>query len=495
MFRNISIKTKLILALSAILILAFLAIGILNYNASRKSLWRNIKEEALPGIGNEIYNEIEKDLMMPLQVAATMANDTFLRDWVLNGEKDIEKVTKYLWGIREKNDFSSTFLISTETKKYYHYNGILKTISKENDHDDWYFRFVNSGSNYDLVVDTDQAKEGALTVFINYRLNDYEGNLIGVTGVGLNMNKLGRRLHKYQERYDKSIYLVNKKGVVQIHSKKELVAEENLYNREGMKGITDDLLSKSETHVIKEYKKDGKKTIVLSRYIPEFDWFLIVEHTAGQAMEKIQNRFLRNMAIGLIVTILVIVIYVLLINHYQGRLEEMANKDVLTDLSNRRHFLDQAEEKLSRTLSTGRPISLLMIDIDDFKKVNDTYGHSAGDKLLEGTAELLSQGLREEDLIGRMGGDEFAVALPATPEEEAREVAERLRKMVESSDSTLGPNSYSPTISAGVATAGPDEFGDDLEKLLKEADKALYRAKEDGRNRVRCQGEVSTEDF
>jgi diguanylate cyclase (GGDEF)-like protein len=484
---DINIKTKLILGLSLILILAFLAIGLLNYNASRSSLWHNIKQEALPGISNEIYHEIQKDLMAPLRVASTMAHDTFLKDWVIEGEKDVDKVTKYLWEIKEKYGFFSTFLISANTLKYYHYNGILKTISPEDEHDDWYYDFVSSGTDYRLEVDTNEAAQGTLTIFINHRLNDYEGRLIGVTGVGLNMNQMGRRLHAYEDQYDKKIYLVDKEGVIRVHSDNELVGEANIHDRIGAEEVSDDLLSENTNRVVREYDRNGDKTIVLSRYIPEFNWFLMVEHRPDEEIRSIQMRFIRNIAIGLIVTILAIVIYALLVNHYQSKLEEMANTDDLTNLFNRRHFLDRARNYVSDAASDESPLSFLMIDIDDFKDVNDTYGHDEGDSLLESTAELLDRGLREKDLLGRIGGDEFAVILPETSEGLAREVAERLRKMVEDSGDSLGPHSYRTTVSIGVATTVPEKYGNALEKLMKESDRALYRAKERGRNQV-CTG-------
>lgn len=487
---HISIKTKLILGLSFILILAFLAISLLNFSASRSSLWHNIKQEVLPGISNQIYHEIQTDLMTPLRVSSTMAHDTFLKDWVIDGEKDAEKVTKYLWEIKEKYGFFSSFLISANTLKYYHYNGILKTISSQDEHDDWYYDFVNAGVDYRLEVDTNEAAQGALTIFINNRLNDYEGRLIGVTGVGLNMNQMGRRLHAYEEQYDKRIYLVDKKGVIRVHSSNEMVGEANIYDRIEKEGVADDLLSENVNRVIREYDRGGDKTIVLSRYIPEFNWFLLVEHRPGDEIRGIQERFIRNIVIGLIVTILVIVIYVLLVNHYQSKLEEMANTDDLTNLFNRRHFLDRARSHVSDAASAESPISFLMIDIDDFKDVNDTYGHDTGDSLLETTAELLDRGLRERDLLGRIGGDEFAVILPETPEEMAREVAERLRKRVEGSGDSIGPHSYRTTVSIGLATTVPDKYGNDLENLMKDADKALYRAKKGGRNQICTKEEV-----
>ncbi|MFW6055274.1 MAG: sensor domain-containing diguanylate cyclase, partial [Thermodesulfobacteriota bacterium] len=466
-----------------ILLLAFVAIGLLNYNASRSALRYNIIHEALPGISNEIYHEIQRDLITPIQVSSLMANDTFLKDWVLKGEQDIARITKYLWEIKEKYGFFSTFLISSQTGNYYHFKGLHKKISPEDPHDVWYYRFIASGKDYDLDVDTDEAAQDALTIFINHRLNDYQGNLIGVTGVGLNMGKMGRLLHSYEERYRKNIYLVSKKGVIQIHTDRKLIEKRDIHHLEGIQNIAQDLLVEDRSKVIREYDRQDRQIIVLSRYVPEFDWFLIVEHEQGEAMREIKNVFVRNLTIGLVVTVLVIVIIVFVVNYYQSRLEKLATTDELTGLPNRRFFINQAKRDLANSARWGRPFSLLMIDIDHFKRINDTAGHEAGDLALKAIAELFRHTLRSGDLVGRLGGEEFAALLPQTDSDQAREVAERLRRFVEASASIAqGVNGV--TVSVGLTTRVSVRDEGELEMVMKEADRALYRAKELGRNRV-----------
>lgn len=157
---HFSIKTKLSLGLSLILLVAFVAINLLNYNVSRASLRQSIIDDALPGISNEIFHEIQRDLIVPIQVSSLMAHDTFLKDWILSGEKDISKIIKYLWEIKEKYNFFSTFLVSSQTKNYYHFKGLHKNISPEDDHDVWYYKFIDMGVDYALDVDTDEASRG-----------------------------------------------------------------------------------------------------------------------------------------------------------------------------------------------------------------------------------------------------------------------------------------------------------------------------------------------
>jgi diguanylate cyclase (GGDEF)-like protein/PAS domain S-box-containing protein len=167
----------------------------------------------------------------------------------------------------------------------------------------------------------------------------------------------------------------------------------------------------------------------------------------------------------------------------EQELEQLAQTDFLTNLSNRRHFMTQAEQELSRTLRYGGPLSVLMMDLDYFKKINDTYGHKTGDLVLRRFADLSRQTLREVDAIGRIGGEEFAVVLPQTDGQHALEAAERLRKLTEDAEVALEQGlPFHFTVSIGVATlTGPST---NIDTLLSQADQALYKAKKIGRNKV-----------
>jgi diguanylate cyclase (GGDEF)-like protein/PAS domain S-box-containing protein len=164
-------------------------------------------------------------------------------------------------------------------------------------------------------------------------------------------------------------------------------------------------------------------------------------------------------------------------------LERRAYTDDLTGLANRRYFLEQAESELTRTLRYDRELSILMIDLDHFKLVNDTYGHKVGDLVLQRLSELCRATLRDVDIVGRIGGEEFAVLLPETGSEQAMEAAERLRAALAAAHVTLnGGLPLRSTASFGVTTLR--EKDTNIDTLLNQADQALYRAKNEGRNRV-----------
>lgn len=160
--------------------------------------------------------------------------------------------------------------------------------------------------------------------------------------------------------------------------------------------------------------------------------------------------------------------------------ENMAGTDSLTGLNNRRAFFDKAESLFAYCKRNHQPISALMLDVDHFKKINDSYGHAAGDIALRNLARLLNENLRQSDLSCRFGGEEFAVLLPNTTSKEAVEMANMLRKMMMTTIIALADeNALSLTASFGIS-----ETGETVEDLLNHADKAMYAAKNNGRNHV-----------
>jgi len=164
-------------------------------------------------------------------------------------------------------------------------------------------------------------------------------------------------------------------------------------------------------------------------------------------------------------------------------LEELSITDALTKVYNRRYFSERIRQEIKRVSRYGTTVSLLMIDIDFFKKVNDTWGHQAGDAVLSGVAGLIKDKLRATDLLARYGGEEFCLLATGTDKAGAQVLAERVRAMVQNAVFEHGGNSIAVTISIGVSTWEPS-FGENPDELVRRADAALYRAKEQGRNRV-----------
>ncbi|MTJ10595.1 MULTISPECIES: diguanylate cyclase [unclassified Anabaena] len=164
------------------------------------------------------------------------------------------------------------------------------------------------------------------------------------------------------------------------------------------------------------------------------------------------------------------------------KLKKIANTDVLTGIANRRNILAILKKELQRTQRYHQNFSLLLIDIDHFKSINDTYGHPIGDQVLQEISQFLINYLRNADTVGRLGGEEFLVILPATKLQEAIEIAERLCHQIRNLDIEMIDQTARITVSIGVTTYQDHDINDTT--MLKRVDNALYKAKESGRDRV-----------
>jgi two-component system cell cycle response regulator len=169
-----------------------------------------------------------------------------------------------------------------------------------------------------------------------------------------------------------------------------------------------------------------------------------------------------------------------------ARLEQLAQTDPLTQLLNRRALTERITAEMERALRYDSTMALLMIDLDHFKRVNDTYGHLVGDDVLRDVGQLLSDTIRTSDIVARYGGEEFLVLLPETDDGGAESFAERIRDAIAlhlfASDSVAEPLRLTASVGVAVYPAARIES---VEDLFARADAALYRAKADGRNRVR----------
>jgi diguanylate cyclase (GGDEF)-like protein len=194
----------------------------------------------------------------------------------------------------------------------------------------------------------------------------------------------------------------------------------------------------------------------------------------------------RMIAVSLFVAVLILLVR---IQSAQDELHRLSTTDPLTGALNRRRFGELAEIERRRAERSGAPMSILMLDIDHFKLVNDQYGHAAGDAAIRELARNCHATLRPGDLFGRWGGEEFVIALPETSLTGALKTAERLREILSKTKFDANGKQRSITVSIGVAGLMRDELA--VDHAINRADRALYRAKEGGRNRVEVEGPLT----
>jgi diguanylate cyclase (GGDEF)-like protein/PAS domain S-box-containing protein len=166
----------------------------------------------------------------------------------------------------------------------------------------------------------------------------------------------------------------------------------------------------------------------------------------------------------------------------EGELHRLATTDVLTQSSNRRHFFECAQREFEHARQFGSPLAFLLLDIDDFKQINDSHGHQMGDQVLQRLASCGASVLRRGDLFGRIGGEEFAALFPGCAPALAEQIAERLQREVQRLRFSHGQKSYGVTVSQGLTSLRGDDLS--LDALFARADAAMYRAKRQGKNQI-----------
>ncbi|MGO8865460.1 MAG: diguanylate cyclase [Alphaproteobacteria bacterium] len=469
---------RLLIAVIALFLgIAFVATALVSFLVSKHELRESIISEELPLTSDTIYSEIQRELVQPIFISSTMANDTFLRDWVLAGEHDVGQMTKYLNEIKTKYGAFTAFFVSERTRKYYYADGILKTVSESEPRDVWYFRVRQMAEDYELNVDLDMAHRDALTIFINYRVYDYDHRFIGAAGVGLTVNAVRQLIERLQQRYGRLIYFVNGQGRIMLSGVGE--DEGDIRKTAGLAAVADAALNGTGGSF--EYVRGGQTHLLNVRFIPELHWYVFVEKVEDEALAGIRRALYANLAVALFVTTIVVVVLALTIRRFQSRLESMATTDKLTGLTNRQAYDILMRQAAKEARRAGEPLCLIMADIDHFKEINDRFGHLRGDGVLKSVAGTALQGLRDSDIACRWGGEEFLILLRKCNLENAQILAERIRGQVEKTPVEVDGEAPKVTVSLGVAELADAE---DEDKLLSRTDHALYRAKREGRNRV-----------
>lgn len=176
-------------------------------------------------------------------------------------------------------------------------------------------------------------------------------------------------------------------------------------------------------------------------------------------------------------------------DEFNTQLQTMVATDPLTGIANRRRLMERGEEEIMRIQRFHQPLTVIMVDLDHFKKINDNHGHAVGDQVLKAAAQACVSALRDIDLVARSGGEEFAVLLPQTPLARGLEVAERLRLAIAAITVPTAGGRVAVTASLGVAEFSPDDTS--IDQVLARADRALYRSKAAGRDRVSHEGTAS----
>jgi len=471
-------KNNQLTIISLLLIVGFMLTSLISYFVSRAELRSQITLNQLPLTSDNIYSEIQRDLLSPIFISSLMATDTFLRDWVIQGEKETGQISRYLKEIKIRYSTFTSFFVSERTRIYYHADGILKKVSPNESRDVWYFRVRDMAPDYEINVDPDMANKDTMTIFINYRVHDYNKKFIGVAGVGLTVSAVKQLIETYQERYGRTIYFIDKQGKVQLHGANFSRAT-SIRRMDGLSTLADEIVANKKNTYI--FKNARETTHLNTRYIPEFGWYLLVEQTEEKAIRQIAQALMINLLICALITFVVVLLTKVTITVYQKKLEKMASEDKLTGAYNRHTFDIIYDQTLKEARRKQTPFSVILFDIDDFKRVNDKFGHLAGDVVLKNIVTLTLAIIRESDMLCRWGGEEFLILLKECDLTNASGMAEKVRQSIKDRPTLYKGEEIPATISISVAQYNPTDNDD---SLLSRVDNALFLAKAKGKDRV-----------
>lgn len=347
-----------------------------------------------------IHDDIISMIRGPIQVSKAMAQNSFALD-LLEHEDEyseeylIQKFKAWLSNIRQTGEYTSCFLVSDKTRRYYTGDGLLKIINPHVDsHDIWYSNILAKNVPYALDVDLDQANGNKWTVFIDLRVENAKGELLGVCGIGVVVDELQELFKTYEEKYEIKVNLVDKNGLVQVDT--HSISIENAYHR-----LQNPSFTEKYDYAV---KGDG---FVATTFIPELDWYLVVSNVLNSHVQKSKS----PVFIITIILLFILLSVIICLQIHADDKNKLANPvknepvDPLTGLFNRNYFKDVYGER--GVFNTTRYKSIAVFDIDFFKEANDNID---GDAVLLHVTEVARR-IFEHDEIFRWGGDEFTVLI------------------------------------------------------------------------------------
>lgn len=418
---------------------------------------------------------IVEQLMQPLHISQTLAKAKELKDLMRNPLDNEEQIFVTLK--RLNKEFSLNFFIASEISRT-QYNSAGDKIDLIEGKVDWYFRYKDQPEN--AMADIGQWQNPQF--YIDLKIYDDEGNFLGVFGVGKSLKAFTEVFNEYKKTYGYDFIFVDQnKNITLTSDPRLLIKGVTFKNLEGLpwfqalkpaeqQGSLNNLL----------LQINGQEALIAELNIQPFDWTLYIITPLQSRQTEISRGFIIS-----IVTLLAVIfgLFLLIYNllyYFKKDIQKIKQIDILTELANRNNVTLKFDELMYEKKS----VSLVLIDLDNFKPINETHGRKAGDIVLRQVAQMLQCEIRETDILGRWGGEEFILLMPDTGPHEAVELCQELCKKLAAMTITTGTTSIQITGSFGVSfTATPRT----MSEVISAADDALFSAKRDGRNMVRMQ--------
>jgi diguanylate cyclase (GGDEF)-like protein len=481
------LRFRLVIVFTMLYITAFTIVSLASYGVSKAFIIKDIHSE-IQEVLNAYASEVDQWLRR--MVSVVNANVYMIE----KGIPDDSMITPELLSNYSRDAFFSDMYFGSASGEFTSGTRWTPPPGYDSRTRPWYRAALNRDgaviSRPYLDMET-----GALAVPVSSVVHNKDGSVRGVLSGDLLLTTISEKLEHVRVRGKGFAAVIDGSGVSLVHPNRSLLGK-NLTEDPEIGDAMKQILLLKQGRI--EYGAAEEKYVVFTT-IPAAGWYLGIVFKREEMLSSLKElayRFNQIFAVSLVLVIAASVYFAkrltlfteILENEVEIRTAELKEKiaeveylsltDHLTGIANRRKIQGVLEEEIIRSDRTSQPLSVISMDLDHFKRINDTYGHETGDTVLKLVAEAVSSGIRGVDQAGRMGGEEFIVVCPDTPKCGAISLAEKLRVIIEKLDI---PGAETITASFGCALRKP---GESIDRLLSRADSALYRAKELGRNRV-----------
>jgi diguanylate cyclase (GGDEF)-like protein len=426
-----------------------------------------------------LFSLVASEILRPLNVANFMANNHFIIDYA-NQEK-IEK--NYLASYLEKIAKSYHMVAFIALEKH---NLMLDSNGRESmlnsNEAEWYSRLKElPGEQF-----TDIGNSEDPHLYFDNKIRNINGEFIGFTGVAIDLNYFSSKFQEYSDRFGFELFFVDSNNIITLSSNK--ILESKSHHRQNLMTRLNDLpwhqsllnVNDTDINLSADLIYTTDEGLLISQMpIKELNWRMFIVSPPADQQSEYWEIFIGRFLLFFIVAMLFYMMLLYSINYFKSRLIKQAETDHLTQLPNRSHI----HWRFNHIVKTNKNLCLVLADIDNFKNINDTYGHLVGDDVLRIIAEQLSQTIRKVDVVGRWGGEEFVMLLPETTAKQAHIIVERIRKNIADMSFPISTtdSSFTTTISFGICELPVKNKT--INDYIESADKALYQAKINGRNK------------
>jgi len=425
-----------------------------------------------------LFSLITSEILRPLNVANFMANNQLIIDYA-NSDK-IDK--KYLVTYLEKISQSYNMLAFIALAKH---DLMIDSNAKEtmlsSKDAEWFHRLKDLPG--DQFTDIGNAEDPHL--YFDNRILNNDGEFLGFTGIGIDLNYFATKFAEYSQRFGFELYFVDQNNVITLSSDK-IMKTEGHHRKDAITRLNDlpwyQSLTQNntvDTHLSSEVMYNTEEGLLISQMpIQELNWRMFIVSPPASDQNEYWKIFVSRFVIFFLIIFIFFILLLRILHYFKSRLVQDSETDFLTQLPNRSHIHWRFDDIVQKNTT----LSVVLADIDNFKQINDTYGHLVGDDVLRIISDQLSQTLRQIDVIGRWGGEEFVMLLPDTTASQAHVIIERIREQIANISFPISTTSgsFSITVSFGICELPLQNKT--LKDYISCADKALYKAKHNGRN-------------